>query len=336
MLQHSLDRISSPSLPGEVRHELVLAMMDRLGVSLAPDEFQYEVARAYETIATGTTPRGLIEPSLRSCHSYPVFQAALRNAGPARNVLILGCGEGLPGLDPEYAAVEWRRIRPDTANVDCAAVSLPSLLDDRFWRTRAYDAVVTHSMVHFVYRLDLLFHRIEQVLRPGGAYVMGKEVNALFGRSPELLGVAAALGRELAAKRRYRGLFNLDRYYKRIGALIGSGAPLSWAEGVNLVLNRRLGARADLTPFEQSRLIEVHRPLLPPSPQQIGMQGMDASWLSANYLSRFELAWFGSSGYLGYHHSRSWSARWKQRNEELAAERPGHGVYLAACWRLRK
>lgn len=336
MPQPHFECIDERSTPLGLNVAHLATIMERLGVSLSPEAFQYEAARAYETIASGTRAAGLVEPALQTCHSYPVFRSALRRAGPAKRVLVLGCGEGLPGLDSEYPSKEWLEAWPETPVVDRMALSWPVLLNKNGWGRDEYDVVVSHSMLHFIYRIDLALERIKQVLRPGGMYVMGKEVNARFGRVPELVQNAIRLNQELATRKRLRSIVDFKRYYRRLGPLFATDPPLSWTEGVNLVLRRRLQTRGDLTSAELSRLVEVHRPLLPHSDQQVGMQGFDVDFLSGTYLEGFELDWFESSGYLGYQHCHQWSAKWLRQNRTLAAQHAGRGVYFSACWRLKE
>ena len=325
--------VSGQAVPPGVRPEVVESIMDRVGVSMPPEIFQFEVARAFEVVASGRERRGRVEPHLRSCHSYPVFQQALRRAGPMKSVLILGCGEGLPGLDYEYTEAEWKRIWPDTPHLDVISVSLPQLLNESAWTPQTYDVVVSHSMIHYIYRTDLLFCRIRQVLRGNGVYVMGKEVNARFAQTPELVRRARDLRVAIGRARRRRAPFNFRRSRAFLRRLLGYEPPVSLIEGVNTILDRRLKVKRDLTQQEISRLVEVHRPEVPPSDLQIGMAGFDVECLAESYLRGFELEWFKSSGYLGYQHPTDWPKMWHNLESDLASRHEGRGIYFSACWR---
>jgi len=319
----------------QVKESVCERIMHRVGVSLPPAQFIYEVARAYEAIQTANSPPSIIEPRLRCCHSYPVFQQALREGGPAASTLILGCGEGLCGLDDSYARTEWGRAWPNTSKVDSCLLSPPVLWDESRWPKDQYGAIVSHSMVHYVYNLDQYFRLVDRALLPGGTYVMGHEVSARFWLRPELVSATAKLRQDLRGTGRWKRLADPKAYWRRIGKYLHVEEPLDLTAQINLVLRRRLKTTEDVTSEEISRLVEIHRPLEKPCDLQIGRSGFDVDELSRTYFSDYELVWSGSSGFTGFTHPDHLPPHWRERDAELSRRFPNDGVYFSACWRKK-
>jgi hypothetical protein len=306
--------------------------MEKAGVSMPPEKFAYEVSRAYSALDTGLSEPAVVPSRLRSCHSYPVFQESLRQAGRPRSALVLGCGEGLCGQTATYAKTELERIWPDAPAVDTLELTPPVLWDSSRWPRRRYDVVVTHSMVHFVYDLGLLFQLIDGALTPNGAYVMGKEENARWWRNGDLQAHAAKRRVRYQRRSRWTRYFSLYNWHQFAGRMLGI-PPVDVYQGVNRILARRLGAKTPLTPEEISRLIEVHRPREAPGGMQIGMCGFDTAHLQAKYLPDFRLQWFGTSGWLGYAPQEHLSRQERETAIQFGRRYPEDGVYFSACWR---
>lgn len=322
---------SAASVPRQgtprVRVEIVQQIMKRAGVGCPPAEFVACVASAFAEAQRALDPQDSIPTFLRNCPSFPVFQEALRRAGPARSVAVLGCGgEGIFGMGHQYAQQEWLRMWPQS-EITCIDVTVPFLRDSESWPLSVYDAVISVSMVHYIFDLDAFFRMIRRLLRPGGAYVFGREANARYFRHP----VLRQTWEEWRASRPRRSMFRrtVSGWRQRASGLFAE----SLLDRANLIAKKRFGFRTKLSAEDFRCLIEIHRPAQPPSPQQVGLNGFDPEDLVDNYLPGFRTEWLGSSVHLGYVPHESIQGDWKRRVDDLAVQYPQDGAYLSAVFR---
>ena len=322
---------SATSVPGQgipvARVDIVQQIMKRAGVDFPPAEFVGCVASAFAEAQRALDPQDAIPTFLRNCPSFPVFQEAIRRAGPARRVAVLGCGgEGIFGMGPQYAQQEWLRVWPES-EITCIDLTVPFLKDSERWPVSIYDAVISVSMVHYIFDLDAFFQMIRRLLRPGGAYVFGREANARYFRNAAL----RQTWEEWRASRPTRSALRhtVSGWRQRVSGLFTE----SLLDRANLIAKKRFGFRTKLSAEDFRCMIEIHRPAQPPSLQQVGLNGFDPEDLVETYLPGFRTEWLGSSVHLGYVPHESIQGDWKRRIDELAVKYPQDGAYLSAVLR---
>jgi hypothetical protein len=300
--------------------------MKRARVEMDPREFAFVVSLARRTAQTALrSDASSVFALMRDDHSYPNFQEAIRRAGPARRVLALGgATDGYCALDPDYTATEWTACWPDSA-VDSLALNPEAIRNPGRLPRDHYDAVISTSLVLFLYSLEELGALLEHTLKQGGRYVFGKEVNARFFRNHEVM----ARLKEWRA-RRHEGASVRKRIRRFWRGLFPAANPVETA--ANRILREKHGFAVNLKTEEFRAMIEIHRPAEPPTATQVGLYGFDVEELASSIWPFLQLNWWKSSGHLGYAPHSLLDPHWKGVEADLAARYPDDGVYLSACF----
>jgi len=338
-----------------VDHEVSMAMlqasMKRVGAQMTPDKFVRSVSNAYHEVEANRHAIDM-HAYFRGSGGYKVFKEALIAAksaiqGPV-SILNIGCGAG-------YDLEVLREVFPSEAvrKVVCCDISADMLslarerangYPCRFLLSPAnealvygpYDLVVTHAMIKHVPNLKAFFQTVEEAIVPGGGLVTGHEPNQRYWTNAECMQVFQKVRISLRRRRNRKKLVDPSRYLFRVARLVGMADDVSLESKVNTILRERTGLKGDLTAQEIRRLVDVHVPDWFTGNFKIGLDGFDWEMLQKEFLKRFEMAWVGTSGYLGPAVSSTDMPKyWQQVNDELAAKYPFDGSNFSAFWRKR-
>jgi len=244
-------------------------------------------------------------------------------------VLAIGCGRGFAGRSSGYAASVVREVfgPAEAAEVDRLDVT-PELLSEV---REPYDIVVTHSLLHFVFEFRPLCRLIQNLVAPGGAYVMANEHNSRFWANPECVremkNVAAAESRG----KRLRKLLDPERYWRRIQRL-GRPKP-AWSDQINQILRARFHLAADLTQKEIVRIIDPYMPDPYSGDCPIGKDGMNWADLENGPLAQMRLEHVVTSGYVMRSNPERVPEPWRALDEALSSRHPLDGFSYTALWR---
>jgi SAM-dependent methyltransferase len=270
-------------------------VIERVGFPLDIPQFMALVSDAFLQAQRVVDPDLDTPRRFRHSRSYYGFANALKIGEsyvrrPLR-VLVLGCGNGYAGLSSDYAASVARDVLSIVETIDQAELS-PEMLDDKDG-TEPYDLVITHSLVHFVLDLRLLFNYMKRKLRPHGQIVLAHEPNAAFWSDNRVQSV-----RRLHRQRRTREQ-KPSRGLKPWGYVAKFREKTQDTrlvfEVANNLLRTRHPFRSELTPAEIVAIADPHFPSN--FSFRLGEDGLDARQLRMSYLPEFALRWHDTSGY---------------------------------------
>jgi len=297
---------------------------------MQPAEFAAAVAESFREAEP--VPEAVVEQRFRAGRGYRDLRGMLRKAGlaPQARVLAIGCGKGLAGRSAMYAAAVTREVYPSAAvdeiNYGLSLERAPGA---------PYDAVVTHSLLHFVWDTEPLCRLICGAMAGAGSYVMANEPNARFWSNPEC---TAELERVSAAEDRRRRLLKYaepSRYLSRLLRAVRPHETRDVAAGVNRLLRGRLGMRGELTAREIVRIADPHVHDAAPGARRLGSDGLDWDCLEAGPLRGLEIESVRTSGYVMRNNPARVPERWRELDRELARRFPLDGCFFTALWRRR-
>jgi SAM-dependent methyltransferase len=301
--------------------------MWRVGAAVRPAEFVAAVVEAWRAIEVVTEEE--VQARFRASRAWRDFCDVLRMAAqPRARVLAIGCGRGFAGRNSAYAASVVREVNSaDVAEIDRLDVT-PELLSEV---REPYDIVVTHSLLHFVFEFRPLCRLIQNLVAPGGVYVMANEHNSRFWSNPECVSrmkhVAAAESRE----KRMRKLLDPARYWGRIQRL-GRPKP-AWSDRINQILRARFHLAADLTQKEIVRIIDPYMPDPYSGECPIGKDGMNWADLEDGPLAQMRLEHVVTSGYVMRSNPEDIPEQWRAIDQSLSSKFPLDGCSYTALWR---
>jgi SAM-dependent methyltransferase len=302
--------------------------MWRVGAVVRPAEFVAAVVDAWRAIEVVTEEE--VQARFRASRAWRDFCDVLRmTAKPGARVLAIGCGRGFAGRSSAYAASVVREVfdSADIAEIGRLDVT-PELLSEP---RDPYDIVVTHSLLHFVYEFRPLCRLIQNLVAPGGAYVMANEHNSRFWSNPECVRemkhVAAAESRE----KRMRKLLDPARYWRRLQR-VGRPKP-SWSDQMNQILRARFHLTADLTQKEIARIIDPYMPDPYSGECPIGKDGMNWADLENGPLAQMRREHVVTSGYVMRANPERIPEEWRALDESLSSRFPLDGFSYTALWR---
>lgn len=302
--------------------------MWRVGAAARPAEFVAAVVEAWRAIEVVTEAE--VQARFRSTRAYRDFRGVLwRAARSGARVLAIGCGRGLAGRSSAYAASVAREIfsSAEAGDIDRLDVTPDTLSDDR----GPYDIVVSHSLLHFLFEFRPICRLIQQLVAPGGAYVMANEPNARFWSNVACVRQMNEIAASESRSKRLRKFADPARYWARIRR-VGRPAPC-WSERINDILRERFHLTAALTPKEIVRLIDPCLPDPHPGVCPIGSDGLDWDGLSEGPLSGMRVEQVVTSGYVLRANPDVVPERWRAVDERLASQYPQDGCSFTALWR---
>jgi SAM-dependent methyltransferase len=303
-------------------------VMWRVGASVRPADFIVAIVDAWREVEVVTEEE--VQDRFRATRAYRDFRAVLKSASrPAARVLAIGCGRGFAGRSSGYAASVVREVysAAEVAHIDRLDVTPATFADPR----GPYDLIVTHSLLHFVYEFRPICRMIDQLLAPGGAYIMANEPNSRFWNNPECVGEMKRIAAAESRENRLRKLASPSRYWARIRRL--GRAPKCWADEINAILRRQLNLTADLTPKEIVRVIDPYVPDPYPGACPIGQDGMNWTDFEAGPLATLVREHTVTSGYVKRSNPDQLDPRYRPLDERLAAQYPLDGCSFTALWR---
>lgn len=306
----------------------LLETLERVGAVARPADFVSGVVEAWRAVEAVT--EGEVQARFRSSRAYLDFREALRRARrPGARILAIGCGRGFAGRNAAYAASVVGEVY---TSGEIARVDRLDLTPDLRSESRAqYDLVVTHSLAHFAYDVRPICRLIEDLVAPGGVYVMANEPNSRFWSNPDCVREMDAISAVESREKRRRKLLDPARYWARIRRV--AKPERSWCERINGILRERFQLTADLTRKEIVRLIDPFVPDGYDGHCPIGQNGIAWSDLERGALGGMRLDHVATSGYVGRSNPEPVPGRWRAVDERLAAQYPLDGCAFTAIWR---
>jgi hypothetical protein len=312
--------------------------MSRVQTSLSPKEFIECVSLAFQEMQAKSP---LHVSALRHQASFRIFvetlTAAKLDLPKPISLAVLGCGWGLGGIGPSFAAQVAREVfAEDIGSINEIAVTSQMLVDghESIAQQKAipFDLVVSFSLLHFLPNLGPAFRLVNDLLHPKGAFVMAHEPNARYWRNSE-------------CQQTYRQ-FQRSKRPRQIAHSVGSrlarvirpsrlSGGMDLYDSINQELRTKLGFIADLTRDEIGRIVDVHRPGAIRSNFKIGLDGFDFEDLNSGYLKEYELKKVLTSGHLAYNEPQCLAPRWQQMEQSLAEKYPLDGCVFCSYWRRR-
>jgi len=302
--------------------------MWRVGAAARPAEFVAAVVDAWRAVEVVTDAE--VQARFRASRAWRDFRDVLRTAAiPGARVLAIGCGRGFAGRSSAYAGSVVREVLgPDEiSELDRLDVT-PELLSEV---REPYDIVVTHSLLHFVYEFRPLCRLIQNLVAPGGAYVMANEHNSRFWANPECVQQMKHVAAAESRGKRWRKLLDPARYWRRIQRL-GRTQP-SWCARINEILRDRFHLTAELTQKEVARIIDPYMPDPYSGECPIGKDGMNWVDLENGPLAQMRLERVVTSGYVMRSNPERLPEEWRAIDQSLSAKFPLDGCSYTALWR---
>jgi hypothetical protein len=295
---------------------------------MEPAAFAAAVAASFR--AAEPVSEDVVQARFRRGHGYRDLRGMLRKAdlAPDARVLAIGCGKGLAGRSAAYTAVVTREVYPTAAveqvNYELGVENAPGA---------AYDMVVTHSLLHFVFDIAPLCGIVCRAMAQAGCYLMANEPNARFWSNSECVG---ELERVSAIEGRRRHLLKYAepaRYWAKLMQAVRPPGGRDLAAEVNRLLRERLGMKGELTTREILRIADPHVRDQTPGVYRLGSDGLDWDELGSGPLAGLRVEAVRTSGYVMRDNPARVPERWRQLDRELAERSPLDGMSFTALWR---
>lgn len=294
------------------------------GSPAADQEFVSAVASAF--VVAQAKPAAQMFAACRGSRCHPDFAGVLRDAASlvpqGGRILALGAGNGWAARSSEFAFRVCEETLP-AGRFELHSLDLtPAILHGGLGQSK-FDLVVSHSLLHFIFDLDIVLAFVAKLINPAGAYVAAHEPNSRFTSNSDCRRSAERF--EQTKRRSLRRRLHPKRIADWVASRFNHKPEL--AARVNGLLKQRHGWPANYSFAEIAAIIDPHFP--PHSP------GLNWAHIERAYLPEFEVRRVVTCGHLG----RSAPARlpdaWKREEEQLRERFPLDGSMFTAWWARR-
>lgn len=287
-------------------------------------EFASAVAAAF--LVAQAKPAERMISACRSSRCYLDFRDVLLNAASVvpcgGRVLALGAGSGWAARDSEFAYAVCREVFPK-GKFSIQRLDLTPAVLHAGPRQLRYDLVVSHSLLHYFFDLDIVLDFVAGLVKPSGGYVMTHEPNSRFVANSDCRRSMERFERARSRNMRRRlhpariaGWF-LSRFRTRPDL----------AATVNALLNQEYGWHTNLSAAEISAIVDPHFP--PHSP------GLSWAHLGRAYLPDFEVRRIVTCGHLGRSAPVHLPEHWRRTEDQLRKLFPLDGSMFTVWWSRR-
>lgn len=294
------------------------------GSPASHQEFASAVAAAFVTAQA--KPAEQMFSACRNSRCYGDFCEVLVHAAavvpPGGKVLALGVSRGWAARNSEFAYTVCRDALP-AGQFEIRRLDLTPAMLRGEPRQQKYDLVVSHSLVHFFFDLDILLDFVKSLVRPSGSYVMVHEPNSRFSANSDC--ERAARNYEQARRHDLRNRMRPSRIANWVASHFRTRPDL--AAKVNMILNKEHGWRTNLSWPEIAAIVDPHFP--PHS------AGLNWAHLGGTYLAEFEARKVITCGHLGRSAPTKLPEYWRRTENQLRKLFPLDGSMFSAWWSRR-